>query len=145
MISLYRNTYWDSILICTPPKWTKTVILSKQSVITGKIRYIQVRMNLRIYYHPTYFRVAVRLQPIPCLNSYSFLPKMSSKSPCTEITSRNAKYVHIKCIISRLVGPFCMKFHICLRYSGLKLNLPLSPTFQNLPKTVVPPYQCNVH
>jgi hypothetical protein len=67
--------------------------------------------------------------------------KMSSKSPCTEITSRNAKYVHIKCIISRLVGSFCMKFRIFLRYSGLKLNLPLSHTFQNLPKMVVPPYQ----
>ena len=46
----------------------------EKSVITGKIRYIQVRMKLRIYY-PTYFRVAVRLQPFPCLNSYSFLPK----------------------------------------------------------------------
>ena len=64
---------------------------------------------------------------------------MHTNLPCTEITSRNAKYVHIKCIISRLVGPFCMKFRIFLRYSGLKLNLSISPKFQNLPKMVVPP------
>ncbi len=36
------------------------------------IRYIEIRMYLAIYY-PTYFRVAIPLQPSPCLHSYSFM------------------------------------------------------------------------
>ena len=62
------------------------------------IRYIEVRMYLAICY-PTYFCVAIILQPFSCLNSYSysFLPLhvnyMRTNLPCTctEITSRNAK------------------------------------------------------
>ena len=57
------------------PKFVVKIIenryIVKKSVITGKIRYIQVWKNLRTWY-PTYFRVMVRLQPFPCLNSYSF-------------------------------------------------------------------------
>jgi hypothetical protein len=51
---------------------SKTGKNGKIPVIYIFSRYIEVHKYLRIAY-PTYFRLAILLQPSPCLHSYSFM------------------------------------------------------------------------
>ncbi len=58
--------------------WISSRQNSKLPVNSIKIRYIEVHKYLRTCY-PTYFRVAILLQPFPCLNFNSFLWIMPTK------------------------------------------------------------------
>jgi hypothetical protein len=56
----------------------------KLPVITIISRYIEVHKYLRIAY-PTYFRLAILLQPSPCLHSYSFMRFLVDKDDLDRI------------------------------------------------------------